>query len=91
MVQAQRDLECSSDIRKFTELSKVYAQMPIDSRKEENGITKELLEISNRQLNSEKFSKAIQDNDLTKSAHKSITQEKIEENKIFEISRGIER
>ncbi len=96
MVQMQRDLDCSSDIRKFTDLAKEYSQMPSYLRNEDNVITKQLSEISERHLNNEKFNNAIGNNDLTKVVQKSLSENKIaeskmEEHKINELHRGFER
>ncbi len=92
MVQMQRELDCASDIRKFTTLAKEYLSLPSCLRNEDNSITKQLSELYNRYLNDEKFNKAIESNELTNLVQKSlleITQGK--EQKINEDYRGFER
>ena len=96
MVQMQRDLECSSDIRKFTELAKEYTQLPSYIRNEDHPIAKELRDISSRYLTDEKFNRAIEGNDLTKSVQKDLSTKEMAENKqaentITEMNRGFER
>ena len=96
MVQMQRDLDCSSDIRKFTELAKEYTQLPSYMRKEDHPIAKELRDISSRYLTDEKFNSAIEGNDLTKSVQKDLATKEMAENKqaentITDMNRGFER
>lgn len=94
MMQMQRDLDCASDIRKFTALTKEYANLPSYLRNEDNAIAKQLKELSNRYLKDEKFHQAIASNELTKTVQKSLSASEMAENKeqkINEIYRGFER
>lgn len=92
MVQMQSDLNCASDIRKFTTLAKEYANLPSYLCNENNQIAKQLKELSNRYLKDEKFNQAIASNELTKAVQKSLSEmAESKELKINEVYRGFER